>query len=156
MLIENFITFFARKENSRYLQFSSSAPLSLLPNKENAPLLLYLHVPFCEELCPYCSFHRIVFQESIAKEYFSALRREINLYKDLGYDFRAVYVGGGTPTVLIDELASTLERVKKIYSVAEISVETNPNHLTPNNLKLLKDIGVNRLSVGVQSFDDGL
>jgi len=156
MLIENFITFFARKENSRYLQFSPSASLLLPPKEDDVPILLYLHVPFCEELCPYCSFHRVLFQKSLAQDYFSALRQEIKLYKELGYDFKGVYVGGGTPTVLIDELTTTLELVKKIFSVNEISVETNPNHLNKNNLKVLKDIGVNRLSVGVQSFDNRL
>jgi len=67
-----------------------------------------------------------------------------------------VYVGGGTPTVLIDELTRTLALIKKTYSTTEISVETNPNHVTRKNIKILKEIGVNRLSVGVQSFDDGL
>ena len=156
MLIENFITSFARKENARYLRFSPAASLTIPPKKDAIPTLLYLHVPFCEELCPYCSFHRGVFQEPLARDYFAALRKEIVLYKNLGYDFKAVYVGGGTPTVLIDELTHTLELIKKTYSTTEISVETNPNHVTRENIEILKAIGVNRLSVGVQSFDDGL
>ena len=156
MFIENVIAFFARKENSRYLQFSSAASLTVPLIKDATPALLYLHIPFCEELCPYCSFHREVFQEPLARDYFDAVRKEIVLYKNLGYDFKALYVGGGTPTVLLDELTRTLELIKKTYSVTEISVETNPNHLTRKNIECLKEIGVNRLSVGVQSFDDGL
>lgn len=156
MLIENFITSFARKENARHLRFSPPPSLALPPKQDDIPTLLYLHVPFCEELCPYCSFHRGVFQEPLARDYFAALRKEIILYKNLGYNFKAVYVGGGTPTILIDELTLTLDLIKKTYSPTEISVETNPNHLTRENIALLKEAGVNRLSVGVQSFDDGL
>lgn len=156
MIIENFITGYARKKNSHYLQFAPSASLSI-PRKENdTPKLLYMHVPFCEELCPYCSFNRVVFKEELARNYFHALRKEIVLYKNLGYDFKALYVGGGTPTVLIDELEQTLELIRGTYHVTEISVETNPNHLDEKKLHILKNAGVNRLSVGVQSFDDSL
>src|SRR3989304_5334479 len=99
MIIENFITGYARKKNSHYLQFAPSASLPI-PRKENdTPKLLYMHVPFCEELCPYCSFNRVVFKEELARNYFHALRKEIALYKNLGFDFKALYVGGGTPTV---------------------------------------------------------
>ena len=156
MLIESFITSYARNKNSRYLQFTPSASLTLPQAKNTAPLLLYMHVPFCEELCPYCSFNRVPFKEDLARNYFHALRREILLYKRLDYDFKALYVGGGTPTVLLDELERTVELIKETYHVTEISVETNPNHLTGENIQRLKNIGVNRLSVGVQSFDDRL
>jgi coproporphyrinogen III oxidase-like Fe-S oxidoreductase len=156
MWIESLITNIARKKNASSLQFSSSGALSLPSNRSDIPRLLYVHVPFCEELCPYCSFNRVVFQEGLARAYFDALRKEINLYGGLGYKFNALYVGGGTPTVLMDELARTLGLIRETFHVAEISVETNPNHLTEDNLRILKDIGVNRLSVGVQSFDDGI
>ncbi len=156
MLIEKFITYVARRKNFRYLQFSPASTLSALPAADSTPRLLYVHVPFCEELCPYCSFHRVVFQEGLARAYFNALRKEIIMYKGLGYSFSAVYVGGGTPTILIDELTETLALAKESFPVREISVETNPNHLTAQNIEALINIGVNRLSVGVQSFDDTL
>ncbi len=157
MLIEKIISSAARRKNEKYLQFTPGTSYSLPERKnENIPLLLYLHVPFCEELCPYCSFHRIVFREDLARDYFKALRKEIVMYKDHGYDFRALYIGGGTPTVLIDELSVTIELIRKTCNVTEISVETNPNHLTDGNMKVLKDIGVNRLSVGVQTFNNDL
>lgn len=156
MIAERLITSFARRLNRRQLRFSPATGFSIPPPQDSVPTLLYLHVPFCEELCPYCSFHRVVFQESLAREYFAALRKEIELYKRLGYNFQALYVGGGTPTVLMDELVSTLERARSAFAVSEVSVETNPNHLTSANLEALKRLGVNRLSVGVQSFDDGL
>lgn len=156
MLIESFITSVARKKNASYLQFDPT-PSPTVPRKTtDLPRLLYAHVPFCEELCPYCSFNRVVFREEPARAYFEALRKEIILYRDLGYEFSALYVGGGTPTVLIDELARTIALVRDTYHVREISVETNPNHLTEANVAVLKDAGVNRLSVGVQSFDDAI
>jgi len=120
------------------------------------PRLLYLHIPFCERLCPYCSFNRVVFDRSVGIAYFAALKKEVRLYQDKGYAFSGIYVGGGTPTVMVDELADVLALAKAIFPVREISVETNPNHLTDYNLGVLEQIGVNRLSVGVQSFDDGL
>lgn len=118
--------------------------------------LLYIHVPFCEQLCPYCSFNRVRFEESLCRKYFAALRNELFLYKERSYNFGGIYVGGGTPTVLMDELEETLETAKDYFSVREISVETNPNHLTPERLAVLQRVSVNRLSVGIQSFDDNL
>lgn len=146
----------ARKKNAQYLTFAPDVSFTLPQRNKDIPLLLYLHIPFCEELCPYCSFHRVVFKEDIARAYFKSLRKEIVMYKDHGYDFKALYIGGGTPTVLIDELSDTIELVRNTYSVNEISVETNPNHLTNHHMKILKEAGVNRLSVGVQTFDDEL
>lgn len=156
MLVEKFITYVARQKNASYLQFSSPAVPEVTKQDIKTPTLLYVHIPFCEELCPYCSFNRVVFREEIARPYFEALRKEIIMYKDLGCAFEGLYVGGGTPTVLIDELATTLELIQKTYPIKEISVETNPNHLTETNLHILKESGVNRLSVGVQTFDDDL
>jgi coproporphyrinogen III oxidase-like Fe-S oxidoreductase len=123
---------------------------------EQKPRLLYLHIPFCEKLCPYCSFNRIIFDESLCRDYFRALRLELLLYKKRGFDFEGIYVGGGTPTVLIDELEETLALAREVFRIREISVETNPNHLTDANIAALKRVGVNRLSVGIQSFDSGL
>lgn len=156
MLIEKFICQAARRKNAGYLRFVPGETYEVPRPRSAIPRLLYLHVPFCEELCPYCSFNRVVFREDIARVYFDALRKEISMYGELGYDFQAVYVGGGTPTVLIDELSETLKLAKKLFRISEISVETNPNHLTEKNIVLLKAMGVNRLSVGVQTFDDGI
>lgn len=68
-----------------------------------------MHVPFCERLCPYCSFNRFPYREQRARDYFQALRQEMRMLADQGYDFESVYVGGGTPTVDIDELCETID-----------------------------------------------
>jgi len=139
------------------MRFEEEKSFSLpLAGTKELPRLLYIHVPFCEKLCPYCSFNRVLFDESLCRPYFSALRKEIQLYQEMGYDFESVYVGGGTPTVLIDELVETLRVAQECFRIREISVETNPNHLTEKKLLLLREARVNRLSVGVQSFNDGL
>ncbi|HBL23459.1 MAG TPA: coproporphyrinogen III oxidase, partial [Deltaproteobacteria bacterium] len=156
MLIEKLICGVARKKNADYLRFAPGESYEVPKPRDAIPRLLYLHVPFCEELCPYCSFNRVVFREEIARAYFKALRKEIGMYGDLGYNFNAVYIGGGTPTVLMDELSETVNLARDIFGIREVSVETNPNHLTEQNLAQLKDMGVNRLSVGVQTFDDGI
>jgi coproporphyrinogen III oxidase-like Fe-S oxidoreductase len=119
-------------------------------------LQLYVHVPFCESLCPFCSFHRVQFRENKAAPYFEALRAEIRSYHARGFSFTDVYVGGGTPTIAPEELAATLGLIRSLWPVGTISVETNPNHLREPVLAALAAAGVGRLSVGVQSFDDEL
>lgn len=156
LLTENLVSGVARKLANHYVRFnetSLSAPPR--PVQMDAPLMLYLHIPFCEELCTYCSFHRVMFQADLARAYFAALRKEIQLYSlQGGYHFKTLYIGGGTPTILMDELITTIDWVKKHFPIEEISIETNPNHLIKENLLALKNAGVDRLSVGVQTFDD--
>jgi coproporphyrinogen III oxidase-like Fe-S oxidoreductase len=144
-----------RAANARALRFDSGTPASIRPHAGRR-YLLYVHVPFCESLCPFCSFHRVQYRLNRAKPYFQALRAEISRYADMGFEFGEVYVGGGTPTILPGELAATLQLVRARFDVGDISVETNPNHLTDPVVSTLQDAGVTRLSVGVQSFDDTL
>lgn len=157
-LPELLVTQTARTLSKPFVRFAE-AGLAAPPHPKQAdsPMMLYLHVPFCEELCTYCSFHRVKLQPDLAKAYFAALRKELELYAHRKeFVFHSLYVGGGTPTVLPDELVSTLELAKSLFPIREISVETNPNHLTAENLLKLKQAGVDRLSVGVQTFDDGI
>jgi len=144
-----------RREFTRVMKFQEGSQPVILPG-DAMPRLLYLHIPFCEKLCPYCSFHRLVFREDLARSYFAALRKEITMYQEKGYAFRGLYVGGGTPTIMIEELEETLSHARTCFPLKEISVETNPHHLTDRNIEALKRSGVNRLSVGIQSFDTGL
>lgn len=95
-------------------------------------------------------------QQEPARRYFEAVRREIHLYHQAGFDFSDLYVGGGTPTVLPVELADTIALIRELFRVNQVSVETNPNHLQQKVLDALREAGVNRLSVGVQSLDDSL
>jgi coproporphyrinogen III oxidase-like Fe-S oxidoreductase len=155
-LINQIITRKVRQEFARAMRFEDGVAPRIPQVTQQKPRLLYLHIPFCEKLCPYCSFNRIVFDESLCRDYFRALRLELLLYQKRGFTFQGIYVGGGTPTVLIDELEDTLALARESFQIREISVETNPNHLTDANIAALKRVGVNRLSVGIQSFDNGL
>ncbi len=141
----------------RYLKFDNTEDATKLPVPEpTGSYLLYLHIPFCVTLCPFCSFHRVEFKAARAMTYFDALQREIRLATSIGYKFGEVYIGGGTPTVMPAELVRTLDLVSDLHDVTRISAETNPDDLDGNVVCQLREAGINRLSVGVQSFDDEL
>ena len=127
-----------------------------MPAPPARPTSLYVHVPFCEVLCPFCTFHRVQFREDKARRYFAALRDELRLYHRAGFTFTSLYVGGGTPTCAVGELVETLALARELFGVVDISVETNPMDLRPAVIEQLVSVGVSRLSVGVQSFDDRL
>jgi coproporphyrinogen III oxidase-like Fe-S oxidoreductase len=155
MLAERALTTVMRQMNRRYLALSHFGGTSLPAPRPGMKYLLYVHVPFCQRLCPYCSFNRFPFSAERAVPYFDRLREEMRMVADLGYDFESMYVGGGTPTIMLDELTATIDLARELFSIKEVSSETNPNHLTPSYVEELAP-RVQRFSVGVQSFDDSL
>ncbi len=155
MLAERLLTFAVERAQGAYFAKRPTPVPSLPAPRPGTTYLLYAHVPFCERLCPYCSFNRFPFEEERARRYFRNLRDEMRMVAELGYDFPALYVGGGTPTILVDELVQTIDLARELFSIREVSTETNPNHLIPEKLDPLRE-RVQRFSVGVQSFDDGL
>ena len=157
MNIDSLIGSYFRRSNRRYMRFMDSPAGVCLPSPDPVrQYMLYLHIPYCVALCPFCSFHRVKFKRDAAQQYFQALRREIELATDVGYRFGELYIGGGTPTVLPADLIRTIELVRDLHAIQHISAETVPTDLTDDVLCGLREAGVNRLSVGVQSFDDGL
>lgn len=149
------LTPYLQKMTGRYLRLSPARTKALPGPKPGKTYTLYLHVPFCESLCPYCSFNRFLFDTNKAQRYFRNLREEMRMAHRMGYRFTSLYIGGGTPTILIDELCETIDLARELFGVGEVSCETNPNHLIPEYIEKLKG-RVDRLSVGVQSFDDQL
>lgn len=149
------LTAVVRQCTKSYLKLNPTDDARVPAPKPGQKYMLYMHVPFCERLCPYCSFNRFPFSEERARPYFENMRKEMRMLKDLGYDFDSVYIGGGTPTIMIDELCDTIDQARELFNIQEVSSETNPNHLIPSYLDKLQG-RVQRLSVGVQSFDDGL
>ena len=117
--------------------------------------MLYAHVPFCEQLCPYCSFNRFPYDSGRAAAYFANLRTEMRMLSEMGYNFHTLYIGGGTPTVSVQELCATIDLAHELFDITEVSSETNPNHLDPAILDAL-DGRIQRLSVGVQSSNNDL
>ena len=123
-------------------------------------LSLYIHVPFCVGKCHYCGFYSTTYTLEQANEYIAALRLEVASYQHVftGRTFDSVYIGGGTPTALSsDHLEKLIAVIHKHFHVsrdAECTIEANPNTVSGNRLNLLREGGVNRLSLGVQSFND--
>ena len=156
MLSERALTGVLRVLNRGYM---GQAPVEItqLPDPEpGRAYSLYLHIPFCERLCPYCSFNRFLYGEDRARAYFRSLRTELERSAERGYDFGALYIGGGTPTILLDELCETIDLAKSLYpGIDDVSTESSPNHINDELIDALKD-RVQRFSIGVQSFDDTL
>jgi oxygen-independent coproporphyrinogen-3 oxidase len=119
---------------------------------------VYLHVPFCSAICSYCNFNRGLADAVLQRRYVEALRHEIAAYAD-GSPVDTIYFGGGTPSLLApSEVAGLLDACAAAFTVqpdAEITLEANPESATFEHLRDLARAGVNRLSLGVQSFDDG-
>ncbi len=148
---ERILTFYLRPAMRSLLNLRQSTGLNLPSADAGRKYSLYIHIPFCEILCPYCSFNRFTFREKLAHGYFQDLRSELDLIAELGYHFDSLYIGGGTPTILIDELIEVIDHARERFAIREISCETNPNHLVPGIIDRLAG-RVDRLSVGVQSF----
>ena len=119
---------------------------------------IYVHIPFCSYKCPYCDFLSLTNSPVGPEEYVELLKREFSLYKDLNTEIRTVYFGGGTPTYLkpelIGKIIEELDKNFNLLNVEEITVECNPETYRESELKKLKEYGVNRVSVGVQSFTE--
>ena len=115
---------------------------------------LYVHIPFCDSICDYCDFTKLLYNDKFAKEYLENLKRELDDYSP--FFVETIYIGGGTPTSLpYDYLAELLKMLSKYSSnVKEYTVEANPENLNPEKLSLLKEYGVNRISIGVQTTND--
>lgn len=122
---------------------------------------IYLHIPFCLSKCRYCDFYSIpAASDELKDRYINALVSHIKEYAIQSKDFivDTIYFGGGTPSLLSDKQFKTLMKALKsnfrIYKKAEISMEVNPKTVNLSKLKMLKKYGINRLSIGAQSFDD--
>ncbi|MGA2285448.1 MAG: radical SAM family heme chaperone HemW [Dehalococcoidia bacterium] len=122
---------------------------------------VYVHIPFCRAKCAYCDFNSYARQERLIPEYVEALLREATFWAEKGAVGRVdtLYFGGGTPSLLpaaeAERLLAGLRRLFAIADDAEITFEANPESASPDQLRALRRIGVNRLSLGIQSFDDG-
>jgi menaquinone C8-methyltransferase len=155
MLIDAFISRFMRFKTKEYLCFREVGHCEP-PEAPGKDIQLYMHIPFCRVLCPYCSFHRVAFNEGLTRSYFKAIRKELEIYRQRGFRFSEIYIGGGTPTIMMDELSETLKHIQKLYHPRDISVEMNPDTLNKDTLSVLSDLGVGRVSVGIQTFNDDI
>lgn len=124
---------------------------------------MYIHIPFCHQICHYCDFNKVFFKNQPVDEYIEMVGQELQMMHDEGISFgelETVFIGGGTPTSLsAEQLQRLLEIIGKFVDVGkleEFTTEANPDELTKEKLIVLKAGGINRLSIGVQSFDTEL
>lgn len=121
---------------------------------------IYIHIPFCKKRCIYCDFYSTTLDATWRKQYINALCKEIKLRKNYLGDatIETIYFGGGTPSQLsADELKQIIDTLKESFSLSsckEITLEANPDDISPNYLEKLRTLPINRLSLGIQSFDD--
>lgn len=133
---------------------------------------LYIHIPFCNNICIYCDFYKMISKEESKKEYINYLIKELELKKDLLRDnnnnnsnnsnncnnIETIYIGGGTPSCLslddLKKLFSNLAKYLNLNKLSEFTIECNPNDITLPLINLFKEYHVNRISLGVQSFNN--
>lgn len=157
-MLKNFSLYHA--ENMISDTFSNALRLeplasSLIYTPLHKNYMLYIHIPFCHDFCPFCSFHKFKYNAQLAQKYFKALRKEMQIIHDKGFDFDRVYVGGGTPLIHPEELFETLALAKKLFNIKEISCESSPSNIAPSILHQASGL-IDRLSIGIQTFDDTL
>ncbi|MCB0490651.1 MAG: radical SAM family heme chaperone HemW [Cyclobacteriaceae bacterium] len=122
---------------------------------------IYIHIPFCKQACHYCDFHFSTNTQSV-DQMISAMMRELDLQRDYlsNEKIETIYFGGGTPSMLtavhLESIVHKIDQLHSISSDAEITLEANPDDLSSAKLIALKKIGINRLSIGVQTFDDSI
>ena len=119
---------------------------------------LYLHVPFCSAICPYCDFAVVPDDESRSQRYVQALVAELALFGEEELVFDTIYLGGGTPSALsVKQLGAILSAAGEGLSIEEdawLAMEVNPEDVEPSSLQEWRGLGVNMLSLGVQSFQE--
>lgn len=123
-------------------------------------LSIYIHIPYCDHKCIYCDFYSIINSKN-KPEYLNGIKREIEYYagsfKD-EYQIDTIFFGGGTPSLMdvsyIEEILNSVSKNFAVSESAEITLETNPGTVSREKLSMFRQIGINRISIGVQSFDD--
>jgi oxygen-independent coproporphyrinogen-3 oxidase len=119
---------------------------------------LYVHIPFCRRKCHYCSFVSYEYREAEIPAYLSALKKEL-VWRARGERVRSIYFGGGTPSLLsarqVEDILTTISSLFAVDEEAEITMEANPGTVNTIYLTAIRSLGVNRLSLGVQSLNDG-
>lgn len=139
--------FLFRKEYDRRLSFEDCGKTGL-----------YVHIPFCRQLCNFCPYCKTLYSKALCDNYLDALLKEIHL---VGSQHRgrkqagSLYFGGGTPALAAGRLKEVVEAIQEHFMLSEgIGVELHPDNVTPSVLRMLKDAGVTKISIGIQSFQE--
>lgn len=119
---------------------------------------LYIHIPFCDHICIYCDFYKMIAKENEKEKYLNYLIKELHIKKDLLKDIKTIYLGGGTPSnlslTLLEKLFIEINNYIDVSHLEEFTIECNPIDINQNLIDMLKKYHINRVSLGVQSFND--
>jgi oxygen-independent coproporphyrinogen-3 oxidase len=119
---------------------------------------LYLHIPFCNQICPYCPYNKEIYHPNLAKRYANAVMREVDLYSKWVGDkpITSFYIGGGTPTTMLENgLETILDHIYQLFNMqCGIHLESHPNDLEAEKLEIIGSLGVEHLSIGVEALQD--
>jgi oxygen-independent coproporphyrinogen-3 oxidase len=125
-------------------------------NSEKIPGL-YIHIPFCLSKCSYCDFYSLT-SISVVPDFLEALLKEMEMYRNRFNPFDTVYIGGGTPSLLssqqLKDILTSIQKNFDFTSDPEMTIETNPGDLDRSLLESMRKMGINRINIGIQSFDD--
>ncbi len=126
--------------------------------KDIEELGLYLHIPFCRQICPYCPYNKDIFQSEVAEKYSKAVIKEIEIYSEMigRKPVTSLYIGGGTPTTMLYcGLKEILTHIFEVFNMqCDIHLESHPNDLSMENLDRIISLGVQNLSIGVEALQD--
>ena len=158
---------FIRKKISRYftgqneIAFRDNIPSSRLLTEKFSDideLGIYLHIPFCDRICPYCPYNKEVYTEELGWNYVHAIKKEIDSYASIigNKPVTSFYIGGGTPTTILNKgIDEIINHIYKHFNMnCHIHMESHPNHLTSENLNIIEAMGIKYLSIGVEALQD--
>jgi len=141
-----------------YIALESKVPLLESRFQDIDEFGLYLHIPFCRQICPYCPYNKEIYRSEVAGRYADAVKKEIDLYSDLvgNRPVTSFYIGGGTPTTMLySGLDKILEHIFESFNMqCDIHMESHPNDLSLDNLDAIISMGVEHLSIGVEALQD--
>lgn len=150
-----------RLTGEREILFAKTVPSSEVLRANIADideLGIYLHVPFCDQICPYCPYNKELYSGELAEAYVRAVKREIDFYAAIagGKPITSFYIGGGTPTTMLHSgLGDMIAHIRAAFDIrCGVHLESHPNHLSPANLGAIRAMGIQHLSIGVESLFD--
>jgi oxygen-independent coproporphyrinogen-3 oxidase len=158
---------FIRKNASRLFMRESQIVLQRkIPSREELErkfkdideLGIYLHIPFCRQICPYCPYNKEIYDADVARRYTAAMKKEIDCYSEFvgTRPITSFYIGGGTPTTMLySGIQEILEHIFEVFDIrCDIHMESHPNDLNSDNLDTIRAMGVQHLSTGVEALQD--
>ena len=157
----SFVTKFARQFIAKRKEpYTFQSPKNLDLKINNKKVGLYIHVPFCKEICDFCPYNKTVYNADLAQKYPESLQKELGHYRKIlpsDVKITSVYIGGGSPTTLIGGINDILKFLRHNFNFqGDVGLEVHPRDANPRVLSTLQEIGITMISLGIQSFNKNL